>query len=251
MKRGCRIVVPFRPFPPESDLHRAHPDFDWMAALQMVCHTASIACRCEAVAITDVDTELPVPALKYQTTHRRLMLWTLEACLRYLESDDFNRQTIMLDADQLIFQDLKPWFSKAALTVCVRPTAKHTAGGQPLLNGVQWWRVKAKPGLVAFYQQALRIAEQLPEESLVWGADTDAVRHLIEPIEVGLSRRAGIQVHQVDARAVLEGFSSSHEAALARGEVPWPTRPVLDFRYFRKKFMRPTYEATFAKGLVA
>ncbi len=250
--RACdSSVVPFRPCPPESLLHQDCADFDWLAALRMVCHSASLACRCQAVALTDVDTDLPVPMLRYETQHRRLMLWTLEVCLRYLESKDFDHDTIMLDVDQLVFQDLSPWFSKAALTVCVRPTAKHTDGGQPLLNGVQWWRAKQKMALIDFYREALRIAEQLPEAQKVWGADTEAVRQMLEPIEVGFQSRAGALVRMVDAREILEAFSTPHEAALLRGDPPFPRRPVLDFRWRRKAWMRPSYEATFAAGAVA
>ncbi|HEX7770334.1 MAG TPA: hypothetical protein VF422_09955 [Dokdonella sp.] len=220
----------------------------------MCAHSAAVACHCDVHAITDVDTELPIPSLQYETTERRLMLWTLEACLRYIESDDFDRDTIMLDVDQLIYGDLSHVFNrKADLSVLVRATAKHMEqdGGQPLLNGVQFWRAKAKKRLIPFYQQALDIARTLPEDRIVWGADTDAVRRLIEPIELGNVARAGLHLEMVDAERVIETFSDRHAEALAEGRSPWPARPVLDFRWMRKPNMPAVYRATFAQGAVA
>ncbi len=253
MIRPIRVVVPFRPFPPESDLHKALPDFDWLEALRMVVHTAQIACRCEVHAITDVDTDLPVPAFRYETKHRRLMLWTLEVCAAYLASPQCDRDTVMLDVDQLIFGDLAARFDRSAdLGVLVRPTGKHLAdGGQPLLNGAQYWRGKSKKRLVLFFRRALAIAEQLPEERIVWGADTDAVRDLIEPIALGRQERSGLRVQMVDAVEVLETFSARHQAAIESGVAPWPRRAVLDFRWDRKPWMPKVYGATMRAGAVS
>lgn len=254
MIRPIRIVIPFRPFTPESDLHKSMPDFDWIAALRMVVHTAQMACHCEVHAITDVDTDLPVPTLKYATAHRRLMLWTLEVCAAYLESKDCDRDTIMLDVDQLIYGDLSLVFDRRSdLGVLIRPSQKHTQtdGGQPLLNGVQFWRGKRRKHVATFFRKALAIAEALPEQRKVWGADTDAIRQLIEPVEVGVSIRDGLRVHMRDAENVIEAFSTAHQQALDDGRAPWPTRPVLDFRWKRKPSMPAVYRATILSGAVA
>jgi hypothetical protein len=141
---SLRIVAPFRPFPPESDLHKQMPDFDWIDAIRLL--QASVEQSCPSATfhvITDADTDLPLPTLQYVTTRRRLMLWTLEACLRYLASDDFDRDTVMLDCDQLVYGDLSHLVSaNVDLMVCIRPVEKQRKNptAMPILNGVQVWR---------------------------------------------------------------------------------------------------------------
>lgn len=252
MSRPLRLVAAFRPFPPESELHRALADFDWMDALRMLHASGRKACRCDVRTLTDVDTELPVPTLRYETQHRRLMLWILEVCLRYLESDDFDCDTIALDVDQLIVGDLASIVTpNADLVVCIRPTDKHQRSPEsmPLLNGVQVWRHAAKPRLIAFYRQALAIAEGLAEDRLVWGADTDALRLQLEPLELGLHMRAGLRVHMVDASTVIETMSELHARWMRERVAFWPSRPVLDFRWKRKAWMRPTFDYLRAGGV--
>lgn len=253
MSRAINIVAPFRPFEPESDLHKSLPDFDWIAALRMMAHTASISCRSDVRALTDVDTELPIDAFKYTTTKRRLMLWTLEVCACYLASRDCDHDTVMLDVDQLVFGDLRPFFTPGVdLGVLVRADAKHaeTDGGQPLLNGVQFWRKGSRKKLAAFYRRALQLAEALPDERIRWGADTDALRMLIEPIELGVVERAGLRVQMIDARDVLESFSDNHKQLIDSNVTPWPKRAVLDFRFQRKPFMPILYQRAIAAGVV-
>lgn len=245
MTRGIRIVAPFRPFPPESDLHKGLADFDWIDAIRMMRHSAELACHCPVHVITDVDTDLPVPTLKYHTTHRRLMLWYIEVAIRYMESPDFDRDTVMVDSDQLIYRNLAPWFTPGVdLGVLIRPTPKHTVMGQPVLNGVQFLAVKGRDRLLAFYRQMLDLAQTLPEESLVWGADTEALRLMLEPLELGLHDRAGARVHMIDFSSVLEAMSTQQIQWLSEGRMPRPSRSVLDFRFKRKPLMRPVYEAT-------
>jgi len=236
-----RLIAPFRPLPPESKYHLALTSFDWVGALQMLSGSAQRACGVPVQVVTDVDTDLPLPMLRYRTSHRRLMLWTLEACLSYLRSDDFDRDTIMLDVDQLIYRDLSPWFTGADLGVLVRPgKMAHNA----LLNGVQWWAVAGKARLVAFYQHALTLAEALPEASIVWGADTEAVRELIAPIELGTHQRAGLSVAMIQSTEVLTTFTTTHALMLTQGLLLPPAKAVVDFRGFRKLHMRAFYEAT-------
>ncbi len=256
MKRGIRIVAPYRPFPPESALHQELADFDWPEAIRMMAHSAQLACHCPVSILTDVDTAVPIHAFTYVTTERRLMLWTLEVACCYLESDDFDRDTVMLDVDQLIYGDLARWIPYGGvpvhLGVLIRPTAKHqgTPLGQPFLNGVQWWLRRERRPLIAFYRQALDLARGLPEASLQWGADTEAVRTLLEPLEVGLQERAGLTVRMIQASEVLEALSELQIAQLGEGRMVWPTRDVLDFRWTRKPYMRAVYEATILAGAV-
>ena len=92
------------------------------------------------------------------------MLWTLEVCLAYLSSTDFNRDTVMLDCDQLVFKDLRPFFAPGAdLGLLVRPTPKHRDSWKQLLNGVQFWPLRGKARLIPFYEEALARAARLPE----------------------------------------------------------------------------------------
>ena len=251
MSRAIRIVAPFRPFPLEADHHREQADFDWMDAIHMMSTSAARACRCPVHVLTDVDTDLPFDCLKYETIERRLMLWNLEICAQYLASDDFDRDTIMLDSDQIVLHDLAPRFPEGVdAGILIRPAAKHITG-QPILNGVQFWAMRGRERLVAFFRQALVIAKALPEKQIQWGADTDALRVLLEPLSLGIHQRAGLTVALLESRTVIETFSSVHEKWLAAG-TPFavPTKPVLDFRNLRKPFMRPVYDAIFQDAAV-
>lgn len=245
MTRPIRIVAPFRPCPLEGDVQQATAGFDWIAAIQMMAHSAALACRCPVHVITDLEAALPVETLRYATTHRRLMLWTLEACARYLESDDFDRDTVMLDCDQLIFQDLAPFFGgNVDLGLLVRPTHKHKNTWKKVLNGVQFWSLRGKPQLAAFYRAALARAEAMSDDLIRWGGDTAAIRDLIEPVELGLYRRAGVAVHLMDYNRVLAALSEEQIDGMRRGIAPVPVRAVLDFRYKRKLWMAQAYAMT-------
>jgi hypothetical protein len=243
MKHGIRLVAPFRPFPPEATHHQQLAAFDWIAAIRMLSHSAALACQCPVQVLTDADTDLPVPTLRYVTTHRRLMLWSLEIAVRYLESDDFDRDTVMLDCDQLIYGDLARWFLPTAdLGVLVR---WPRPSGLPLLNGVQWWAYRGKDRLAAFYRRVLADAETLIEEQIRWGADTIALAARLEPLAPGLHARDGLSVAQIDSRQVLHAFSFEEMHWLAAGRLPWPTWAVLDFRGAKRKpYMPAVYEAT-------
>jgi hypothetical protein len=245
-----RIVTPYRAFAPESEQHLALPAFDWLSALRMVSHTARLSNGVPVTVLTDTTTQVPIASLRYDTTHQRLTLWLLEIRLRYLSSPDFDRDTVTVDADELIFGDLSPWFqTKAGMTVIIRTEDKHMQpGGWPLLNGVQWWKVRRKAALVSFYERALRLAEQMPEDRIKWGSETDAVRHLLDPLVYGQHKRAGLRVDMVPVEQVVETFSSGHIQRLGAPDFPKPTRPILDFRWTRKQHMRAAYDALVLEG---
>lgn len=247
MTRGIRLVAPFRPFMPENVLHQEIADFDWIEAIRMLSLSAEAACGVPVQVITDHDTTLPLQTLHYATTERRLMLWNLEVCLRYLESSDFDRDTVMLDSDQLIFEDLAPFFTYGVdLGLLVRPTMKHKDSWQKVLNGVQFWSVRAQSRLVAFYAEALRLAKAMPEDLQVWGADSEALRQLVEPFDLDLLiQRAGLTVQLIDYTRVLQALSETQIRHLHAGRWNRPTRAVLDFRWTRKQHMRPVFEASF------
>lgn len=241
-----RVVAPFRPLPAEYDHHKALSDFDWMDAIRMMSESVRRACHCDVHVLTDVDTDLPMPALKYVTHHRRLMLWYLEVCACYLASADFDQDTVMLDSDQLIYDDLSRWFAPDVdLGVLVRELPPKDPNGFPILNGVQWWAFHAKDRLVAFYRQALAIAQELPEEQIAWGADTIALQRLVEPYAIGETvERLGLRVRQIEADDVIERLSGKLIRQLNAGVRIERSRAVLDFRNRRKPFMRPVFAAT-------
>lgn len=249
MTNRIRVVAPFFPLPAESVLHRSLPDFDWLLALRMLAWSVEERCRCPFHAVTDETADLPVPALRYRTHERRLMLWTLEACACYLESEAFDRDTVMLDVDQLVFRDLADVFpSEADLGLLMRPTTKHLDAGEPLLNGVQFWAVSAKDRLGPFYRQVLNRARTLPDDQLIWGADTVALREAVSPMVLGRSMRAGLRVACLPAQVILEPWSTEQILCLRdKGQLLGPSRTVLDFRYRRKQYMREVFAAAFGE----
>ncbi|HEX8030281.1 MAG TPA: hypothetical protein VF491_17525 [Vicinamibacterales bacterium] len=242
-RRPIRLVAPFLPLAPQNTHHQALADFDWIDAIRMLSHSAELACGRPVQVITDAAADMPLPCLRYSTVHRRLMLWVLEACVRYLESPEFDRDTVCLDCDQLVGQDLSRFFApRVDLGLLVRPDLQHRDTWKKVINGVQFWAVGAKACLVAFYRAALARAEQLPEHLLLWGADTEAIRQLIEPVSVGLHERCGLRVHLIDEARVSRALTQDQIDGMHRGVAPQFTHAVMDFRYRRKCYMRHVYE---------
>jgi hypothetical protein len=238
--------------PLDAPHHQELASFDWMQAIRMSLSSASAAHgNCQVEVLTDVSQTLPFPMLRYVTHHRRLMLWWLEIAACYLESDDFDRDTISLDADQLIYGDLRKWFVPGMdLGILIRKPPKD-GPGLAILNGVQFWPLAGKPQLSRFYRLALAIAETLPETDIVWGADTLALERLLAPLVVGLDDRSGLNVNLIRADDVIEAFSGTGVKRLAQGKLTRHaiSRPVLDFRNLRKPYMAGVYEATLAEAV--
>jgi len=246
VRRGLRIVSPYRPFAPESQSHELLGPFDWIGALRMLAVSVAQSNACETLALTDVATPLAVPALSYPTTQPRLMLWILEVTCWYLESADFDRDTILVSPDTLVFQDLRPYFS-GDLTVLIRAGDRFAA--RPILNSVQWFPVRSKARLIAFYRDALAIGQTLDEGYLRWGADTEPLRQLLAPVVPGLSERHGLDVSMLHAQAVMNSLPSHLMQQLEAGHpIPWPRVPVVDFRYLRKIQMAAYFDATIGRA---
>ena len=224
-----RVVSPFRPFAPESPAHLKLGEFDWIGAARMLATSVQRSNRCETLVLTDVDTALPVPALQFQTAERRLMLWILEVSLRYLESNAFDQDTVMVSPDALVVGELGRYFV-GDLAVLVRPAEKYqTRPHHPVINAAQWWPVRSQVKLVTFYQQALAIARILPEHLLIWGADTAPLVQLLQPIVLGLHERSGLLVSMLDTYKMLGG-------------IPTPGGPpILHFKYKAKSRMDGAY----------
>lgn len=245
-----KIVSPYRPFQADNAAHLRLGLFDWNDALRMLSASAAQACDVPVVMITDVDTVMtppPVPSYRYITHQRRLMPWILEVALCYLQSDDFDQDTVMLSPDVLVYGDLRPWFT-ADLGVVVRLAPKYAK--RPLLNCAQWWSYAAKPQLVAFYQAALARALTLSEPDITWGADTIPLVELLAPLQAGESRRAGLRVRAIELGEVMAELTAFDEGRLDRGEhVPRPILPLVDFKYLRKVRMRAYFNATVKHGV--
>lgn len=237
-----KIVSPYRPFAAESLSHQRIGPFDWIGALRMLAVSAHRSCHCETFAITDVDSDLGVPVYQFVTAHRRLMPWILEVSLRYLESDAFDQDTVMVSPDILVFGDLRRYFM-ADLGLVVRLGEKYTK--RPLLNSIQWWAHAAKPRLVTLYREALRIAETLPDSLLTWGGDTVPLVMLLEPFKLGRFLRGDLSVWGSEHTTVTGAVTIADIARMDRGLPPiWPTMPAMDFKYRRKLYMRQYFDAT-------
>ncbi|MEO8678158.1 MAG: hypothetical protein ABI665_03875 [Vicinamibacterales bacterium] len=250
---NIRIVAPFFPLPAEHEHHKALSDFDWITAIRMLFDSARRACgACPIHVITDVSADLPLPTLRYETQHRRLMLWYLEAAVCYLASDDFDRDTVMLDSDQLIYGDLSKWFEPDVdLGILARDLPPKDPTGFRILNGVQFWSHRGKARLAAFYRQALALAQTFSEDTIAWGADTRVLEQLLEPLDVGATvDRAGVRVHMIPAEDVLERVTKRQLHQMRAGGRIELTRDVSCFRNMRKLHMKDFYRATLGEMAV-
>jgi len=248
-----KVVSPFRPFAPESVEHLQLGPFDWPGALRMsMLSTEAVYGPGHWFALTDVDTDLSVPSFKFQTTHRRLMLWIVEVCLRYLESDEFDQDTLMLSPDSLLFGKVGKLF-QGDLGVVVRLQQKFVDSGRVILNSTQLWRHAGKERLIPFYRRALAIAEQLPDNRIRWGGDTDPLIELLSPIiSEGLRLRAGLCVNFIGEQGLMESVTEEDILAVASGRFKRTSAlPICHFRYTRKHAMAAYFEATVGKSVAA
>lgn len=246
-----KVVTPFRPFEPESPAHRKLGSFDWLAAVRMLRASVERSCGCRTFILTDAAYQPPSAYAEWgerdvynlPTTASRLMPWIVEASLRYLESDAFDEDTVFISPDTLVLKDLRFGFA-ADLGVIVR-TREKFAASKPILNSVQWWAHAAKPRLVAFYREALALAEGLEEGDLRWGGDTVPLVRLLEPVTAGLSERSGLSVYGWVRASTLATVSSADIYRMDEGRAPMPTLcPLVDFKYLRKHYMQKYFDRT-------
>jgi FkbM family methyltransferase len=231
-----RIVTPFRPFVAESVEQKNLGPFDWLGAIDMLRESARRSCGIEVVSITDVDTELAAPSLQFRTEHRRLMPWIVEVALRYIESDAFDQDTIMVSPDVLVFGNPGAWFKHADFDLGM--LARHHPA-RPLINSVQFWPVARRAPLRTLYRAVFESLGELSEEQLVWGGDTTPFVKLFGPVEPGrISIRHGGRVRFLDLESVMTAYSD----VLNRRERP---DRLVDFRYLRKHCMRAFFERNF------
>src|SRR3990172_12606973 len=151
-----KVISPFRPFQPESPFHLALGPFDWIAALKMLRHSVKVSNGCDTYVIS--DRELPgLKVHKYKTKSRRLMLWLLEIIWQYLESPDFDQDTVFIAPDDLVFSPLEQRFGDYDLGLLYRPPVARW-DRVPLLLAVQFFRRQAQKALAKLYKDALKVA---------------------------------------------------------------------------------------------
>lgn len=215
----------------------------------MVTASAKSTNRCDVKVLTDQTTDVPGEVLRFNTKHTRLTLWLLEIRLAYLKSESFDLPTVFVDADMLIFKDLSPWFTKKTAVALLVRTPGEYEGEWPLINSVQWFNPKKRDQLVEFYEEALKRARAMSEDQIRWGAETNAVLSLIEPLEYGFHRRWNqVGVTMIRHSDVLQKFNSHDIAQTELGVCPWPQGAIFDFRWTRKQYMRACYEQTLLKS---
>ncbi len=199
------------------------------------------SCDCETVALTDLETGVGrLPAFRYPPTQDALMLWILEASAQYLESPDFDRDTVFVSPDTLVARDLRPYFD-ADLVVLVRTPKKYR--NRPILNAVQFWPVAAKVRLAGFYRAALAAAVAMPPNVVRWGADSEALRVLLAPLEAGQVRRSGLLVRLREASTVLYSVGGKSHMLLQPGRRIDLGVPVIDFKGLRTQHMAAYFAA--------
>ena len=232
-----RVVTPFKPFKPESEPHLELGKFNWRGAIDMHRECVHRSCGVESYVLTDARSKVARPVLRYPTQQTRLMLWILEVSLAYLASDDFDQDTVFISPDVLCFADLWRWFKEGSrfdIGVIVRTGDRFTE--RPLLNSVQLWPVRSKEKLIAFFTEAYRIAQTLPEEEIVWGADTTPLVRLLQPVVVGSVRRGALRVRMIDGYKYLRssGYWLRHGGK--------PIGILIDFKYKAKLHMRKFFK---------
>lgn len=227
-----RVLSPYRAQAPESGAHKRLGPFDWVGALEMLRASVARSCKCETAALTDFATDVGRgPAIRFSTDEPRLMLWILEASLRYLRSSAFDRDTVFVSPDTLVAADLRPYFA-GDLALLVRTNEKYER--KPILNAVQWWPVASRARLCDFYAAALGAARALPAPALRWGADSEALRLLVAPVARGLHLRAGLRVQMHEAAGLMlpGGLLNAGRR---------PPAPIVDFKGGRKHDMAAYY----------
>lgn len=244
-----QVIIPYAPFP-ESPAFARVRGFDWVEAIAQ-CRTSVRASCGQAVPVrlvTNMDGPSEGDTLVYQTTATRLQLWLTEIRLAFLQSDAFDRDTVLISPDTLVMNNLAGGFRPGAdLGIIVRPA--YDVGDQEwrkILNTAQWWRVRARAALIAFYQDVWAIAQTLHANYQKWGGDTESLLRRLTPIEAGLVERAGLRVAMIHAPEVFASITGGQiEILEAGGRITWPVAPPMlwDFKYLKKSAMGLAFRA--------
>jgi len=244
LELGVKIIAAYHRIEPYTEHHiaLAAEGFDWIEALRMLRRSAQLRAGVETFVITDQD--LPVPHYRYSTTESYLMLWILEVTLKYLESDDFDQNTVFLGADELVLKPLN-FFLHADFDIAItsRPRLDKYKD-KPLMTGLMWFPVASRDKLIAFYRKALEIGRSLPTGQKRWGADTTPIVELLAPIQSGTYQRSGMTVCVFPWPTLAEA-GPVFIRKFRQGKPPREDIAVLDFKYWYKRNMVEIYRRLF------
>ena len=239
-----KIVSPYRQIVPYKRHHVELPAGWWLEALRMLRWSGLNRTQANTYVITDLETELPFKyVLRYDTQETYLMLWIIEVSLMYLESSDFDQDTVLISPDSLVRKDIN-WFDGTFdIAVTSRPL-KEKYQHHPLLNGLQWWPLASKDKLIELYREALHIARSLPDNEKRWGGDTTPFLKLLGPIVPGLHDRGGYRVKIFTFPTLME-ITPLVMRKLSEGKRPDADVAVADFKLRSKSNMKTYFERTF------
>ena len=237
-----KIVAPYRPMVSYTSLHIecARHGFDWIESLKMLRASGLARAGIETYAISDV--ELPVPHYRYPSKEQSLMIWMLEVSLSYLESEDFDQDTVLLGADSIV---LKPFDMFGGFDIAITSRLPKFFAN-PLMNGWQLWPIASKVGLIRLFRMALDIAHGLPDEEKAWGADTKPLIMLLGPIKPGDFIRSGMRV-RIFPPPMLMTLTISLMNKMRVGKKVAAGATTVDFKALAKLHMREYYEREFGK----
>ena len=235
-----KVISPFHKIVPYKEHHvELVGRFDWLDALRMLRKSAQMRSSCDTFVITD-DADFPLPHYRYRTEETYLMLWVLEVCLRYMESEDFDQDTVFVSPDSLVMGNLDI-FGGFDIAVSARPSKLSNR----LMNGLQWWPLASRDKLLAMQRRALDIARGLPENDKLWGADTIPLLELLGPIEEGLHQNGELVV-RVFPHPTLQTVNAVTMRKLEAGRRINPHNSLVhDFKYWNKVYMVPYFQKVF------
>lgn len=174
------------------------------------------------LVVTDSGTDIESPWLRVGSAKDDgLMMWILKAQHAAIQNAD--APAIMISPDTLIAKPLD-FMTGFDLTLLTRPKPK------PIINSVIAFA--PSDALASLWDEIVRLAENLPDDSREWGADIDAVvqRLQIRPNESGSRNVAGVNTRFIP----VEGRFQS----VKRDRAPYMLQaPIWDFKGARKSLM--------------
>lgn len=236
-----KVVTPYRRITPYTKYHvrLANEGFDWLDAIRMLASSAEKRSGVATYALTNEP--LSVPHYAYECGEQELMLWLLEVCACYLESEQFDQNTVCISPDSLVYRHLDIFDGEFDIAFSCRKNSP-AAEKKPLMNGAQWWSHAAKDRLAALFRECLEMARRLPEGLRRWGADTVPLLELLGPVEEGIWSRHGITV-----RYLPPGSMRTMTTTTMRKEKMGAPVRVVDFKGWSKLLMRAYFAREYGR----
>ena len=195
--------------------------FDWRKAILMLAKSGE-RFGYKTLVVTDSETDIENPWLRVgNAISDGLMMWILKA--QYAAICKSSEPAVMVSPDTLIAKPLG-FMVGFDLMLLTRPKPK------PIINSVIGFT--PSDSLAVLWDEIVRVAENLPSDSLEWGADIDALvqRLQIQPNENGVRNVSGVNVRFLP----VEGRFQS----VKRDRAPYMLQsPIWDFKGARKSLM--------------